>query len=107
MSTLEERLASNYNPLTENDSWAPTLSERYPHLTEALQGAPGWKPGSKGQPPMTLMLFAKDGKLKATLSNAKFPMAWTAVLEAGIEPLTAVEGLLATGGGDVYTKRQD
>lgn len=106
MSTLEERLQLRYNPLTEDDSWAPQLSMAYPHLTQALQGAPGWKPGDKGQPPMTLMVFKRDGKLKATLSAQEYPMAWTVVIEAAERPLEAVERALADGGGDVYKKNK-
>lgn len=105
MSSFESAFKGNPNPLTENDSWTGLLNVKYPELTNALEGTPGWKPGKDGLPAMTLMVFAKDGKLKAMLSSRESLRGWSCSLEPSDDVLGAVEAAMATGKGEWFTKK--
>jgi hypothetical protein len=105
MSTFEQAFKGNPNPLTENDSWTAPLSTKYPEVTNALEGTPGWKPGKDGLPAMTLMLFSKDGRLKAMLSSKESLRGWSVTLDATEDVLGAVEAAMAAGKGEWFTKR--
>jgi hypothetical protein len=105
MSTFEQSFKGAVNPLQENDAWTPLLNQMYPELCNALEGTPGWKPGKDGLPAMTLMVFAKDGKLKAMLSSRESLRGWSCSLEPTSDVLGAVETAMASGKGEWFTKK--
>lgn len=104
MSNFMDGYAEDSNPAASNDSWKMDLAKSCPALADALEGELGWKPGNKKRPPFTLMVFAKDGKLKASLSSVHAPRTcWIEIRSSG-ELLDCVETALATGTGSWQTK---
>lgn len=104
MSNFMDGYSEETNPAAANDDWKMPLAKTYPALADALEGDPMWKPGNKKRPPFTLMVFAKDGRLKVSLSSVHAPRTcWIEIKSSG-ELLDCVETALATGTGSWQTK---
>lgn len=105
MTKFEEQFEAKYNPLTVNEGWAPGVEEKYPMLCSAICGNPKWKPGSPGLPPLTLMIFARDGSLRCSLSSPLSPRSFYATISDPRNLLESVEEAIDLCKGEWVTKR--
>lgn len=105
MSKFEEGFQQKYNPLTVNEAWAGPLEVEHPNLTSALCGDPKWKPGSPGLPPLTLMVFAKDGSLRFSLSSREASRSFFGAVSDPGNLLKSIEEAIGACKGEWVTKR--
>jgi len=106
MSNFKDGYSQDWNPEEENRHWFEAMSSTCPNLAEAIRGEPGWKPGSPKRPPYTLMIFAKDGKIKMSLSSVHSKRRFFAEIQNPGLLQDDVESILAAGKGEWVTKRE-
>jgi len=94
-----------YNPSKRDEMWAPLLSQEFPTLCEALQGTPPDVKGTDAVPPLTLMIFQKEGKLRFSLSNRDFPRAFYGAIGDPLHVLESIEDALMNEHGEWATKK--
>ena len=83
----------------EDADFAESKPALYQLLCSARDAADVWRKGA------TLMLFADDGKLKATIHDPGTGQVWFATLSSSKGILEQVETLLQKGAGDWRQKR--
>lgn len=96
-----------FNPEKENNDWRPILSAEFPVLAEALAGSDLSVKASERIPPLTLMVFVRDGKLRFSLSSRDFPRAFYGAIKEPLHVLESIEFALATGEGEWAARRSD
>jgi len=106
MSTFFDGARGQPNPAVENGDWAELLLQEFPAVTEALRGSPAGTSKAEALPPMTLMIFAKDGRLRFSLSNRDWPRSFFGSVKNPLRVLESIETALMSGEGDWVTKSQ-
>lgn len=94
-----------FNPTKVNDAWLNLLKLEFPTLAEALAGSPPDVKASDRIPPMTLMIFDKEGKLRFSLSSRDFPRAFYGAVGDPQHVLESIEDALVNDQGEWVTKR--
>lgn len=94
-----------YNPELVNGDWQPRFAGEFPTLAEALAGSPMEVKASERIPPLTLMIFAKEGKLRFSLSSRDFPRAFYGSVGDPMRVLESIEDALVNDQGEWSTKR--
>lgn len=96
-----------FNPAKENDDWWPLLAGEFPVLAQALAGSDiDVKPADR-IPPLTLMVFVRDGRLRFSLSSRDFPRAFYGQVKQPLHVLESIEEALVSGDGEWAAKRSD
>jgi len=106
MSFLE-KARGEYNPEMMNGDWQPRLAAEFPTLAEALAGSSLDVKAADRIPPLTLMIFSKEGKLRFSLSSRDFPRAFYGSVGDPMRVLESIEDALMNDQGEWSTKRQD
>lgn len=106
MSTFFDGARQNYNPMDDNKKWSEHLSQEFPALTQVLCGSDETVPKAERLPAMTLMIFAKDGTLRFSLSNRDWPRSFFGSVTNPLDVLKSVEEAIMTGKGDWVNKRE-
>lgn len=107
MGSFREQAQEHYNPALRDQSWTELLKVEFPEITAAIQGDPEF-PGKKGaMPPLTLMIYSQDGRLRFSLSNRDYPRSFFGSVKDCQHVLESIEYALMTGEGDWHTKRQN
>ena len=105
MSKFIDGYSQKVNPAEVNLDWEGPLAVSYPNVAQALSGTPGWRPGTPGHPPMTIMLFARDGKLKFSCGNKDHGRTFFGHVAEPGTPMEAIEKALNDGEGEWVEKR--
>lgn len=107
MSKFSDGYDPKWNPASQDVEWAQYLALEFPLLTEALVGDPKPEGGGVARPPLTLMIFGKEGTLRYSLSSRLTARAWFGSVKDPAKVLESVEASLAAGDGEWVTKRDD
>jgi len=105
MSKFKEAAAQHYNPMTRDIAWSQHLALEFPELTEALMGDPDYPKTPGSIPALTLMIFAKDGTLRFSLSNRDYPRQFFGTVKDPLHVLESIELALMSQEGEWVTKR--
>jgi len=104
MSFLQ-KARGEYNPAMKNGDWQPLLQGEFPTLAEALAGSSEEVKAQDRIPPLTLMIFCKEGKLRFSLSSRDFPRAFYGSVGDPLHVLESIEDALAHDQGEWSTRR--
>jgi len=104
MSFLQ-KFRPEFNPMMENGDWKPLLELEFPTIAEALAGSGPEVKASEKVPPLTLMIFLKEGKLRFSLSSRDFPRAFYGAVGDPQHVLESIEDALVNDQGEWVTKR--
>jgi len=105
MSEFLSSFRGNFNPATKDIDWMQHLALEFPTLAEALAGTGPEVKGADQVPPLTLMIFAKEGRLRFSLSNRDFPRAFYGAVKDPLHVLESIEGALVAQEGEWATKK--
>ncbi len=105
MSDVFGQAMGEYNPAKENCEWEPKLKVGYPTLARALREQSKGLGDSADMPAMTLMIFAREGKLKFSLSSQEWPRTYYGVISDAGDVLGSVERALAANEGEWSKKK--
>lgn len=94
-----------FNPAKVNDGWKPSLELEFPTIAEALAGSAPDVKASDRIPPMTLMIFDKEGKLRFSFSSRDYPRAFYGCVGDPQHVLESIEDALVNDQGEWVTKR--
>jgi len=96
-----------FNPAKRNEVWQKQLAAEFPVLAEALAGSPPEVKGADRIPPLTLMIYDKDGNLAFSLSSRDFPRSFFGRVGDPMRVLESIEDALANEQGEWVAKRQN
>ncbi len=105
MSKFSSSFEQPYNPRDDNQAWMEALSAVAPELADAIQGDLSWTEKSNKRPPMTLMVFCRDGILKFSLSSKHSKRSFYGVVKSPGDLIESVEHALNVGEGEWVKKR--
>jgi len=94
------------NPVDDNMGWMTKLDGKYPSLASALSGEIGWEKNGGKRPPLSLIIFTRDGRLRFTLSNPEWNRTYHCQITDPSDPLGSVEMALAANQGEWVTKKK-
>lgn len=94
-----------FNPTKLNEGWRPLLELEFPTIAEALAGSGPEVKKSDAIPPMTLMIFEKDGKLRFSFSSRDYPRSFYGMVGDPQHVLESIEDALVNDQGEWVTKR--
>jgi hypothetical protein len=107
MTSFSQGFDQPFNPKDDNKAWFDALSKVAPELAEALQGDLTWNEKNQKRPPMTLMVYCRDGVLKFSLSSRFSRRSYYGVVKSPGELLESVEHAMNLGEGEWVKKRED
>lgn len=107
MSKFKEGASVHFNPAQRDVNWAQHLALEFPELTEALLGDLDFPKTPGSIPALTLMVFAKDGTLRFSLSCRDYPRSFFGTVKDPLHVLESIELALGAQEGEWFTKRQD
>ena len=106
MSFLD-KARGEFNPAKRNEGWAPLLMDEFPTITLALQGSPPEVKGADAIPPMTLMIYEKNGDLRFSLSNRDWPRSFFGHVSNASRVLESIEDALVNDIGEWVAKNKN
>jgi hypothetical protein len=89
-----------FNPALANREWDKHLAVQFPTLTAVLAGTPGPGKGGFETPPLNLTIFAKDGKLRFSVSSRDFPRTFWGSVKDALHVMESIEEALIAGEGE-------
>jgi len=107
MSKFVDGARGNFNPLQENAEWLNDLSAKYPMIGDLLSGGPNWKQDKSQLPPMSITLFAQDGRLRFRASSSDLPRTFWGAIKSPSDLLGSIEAALEAGEGEWSAKREN
>lgn len=99
------KFRGEFNPALQNQDWKPSFSIEFPTIAEALAGSDESVKASDRVPPLTLMIFIKEGKMRFSLSGRDFPRAFYGSVGDPQHVLESIEDALVNDQGEWVTKR--
>ena len=106
MSSFEDGLTKGeWNPSKEDNGWFLPLSEISPTLAGAIRGTDKEWGDKEDRPGLTLMIFARDGMLKFSLSSQEWPRTYYGTISHPGDLQMSVESALKANLGEWSIKR--
>jgi hypothetical protein len=97
MSKLHDSYDESTSAQLDGAEALRALSVKYPELVEALYGRKGGNGSGPMVPPMTLMVYFREGQLRWSLSSTESSKSFYGKVTTPGEPLEAVEACLLAG----------
>jgi len=94
------------NPTDDNVEWLGKLEGKYPNLASALAGEVGWEKQGGKRPPLSVIIYVRDGRLRFTLSNPDWHRSYHCQITDPTDPLRSIEMALAANQGEWVTKKK-
>ncbi len=107
MAKFVDGARGNFNPFLENDQWLNDVAKTYPVLADTLCGGPDWKKDQSQLPPMSITLFAQDGRLRFRASSSDLQRTFWGAIKDPSDLLKSIEEALAAGEGEWSQKREN
>lgn len=105
MSSFVDGFRGQFNPATVDQDWSEELSAVAPTLAALIRGGLAGPNGSGQMPPLTLMVFARDGKLRFSLGSQDLPRSFFGLVQTSSDLVKSIEEALVSGKGDWAAKR--
>lgn len=93
-----------FNPAVKNESWLKLLAGEFPTIAEALSGSGLDVNKADRVPPLTLMIYEKEGKLRFSLSNREYPRSFYGHVGDPLHVLESIEDAMVNDQGEWITK---
>jgi len=107
MSSFEDGLKpGEYNPTKLDNGWFLPLTEVSPTLAGALRQNEKDRGDAIDRPGLTLMIFARDGMLKFSLSSQEWPRTYYGTISDCRDLQGSIERALKANEGEWSVKRQ-
>lgn len=101
MSSFDEGSAGgHYNPDVADNEWKLPMQEKYPTLVGALRENIKKAGDAVDRPNLTLMIFAREGRLKFSLSSQDWPRTYYGVVTDPSDPIASIERALKANEGE-------
>ncbi len=94
-----------FNPAESNKDWRPIIEGEFPTIAEALAGSGLDVNKADRIPPLTLMIYVRDGKLRFSLSSRDFPRAFYGHVGDPLHVLESIEDALMNDQGEWAPRR--
>lgn len=108
MSSFEDGLkAGEWNPTKADNGWFLPLNEVAPTLAGAIRENSKDKGDAVDRPGLTLMIFARDGMLKFSLSSQEWPRTYYGTISDPRDLQASVEMALKANEGEWSVKKEN
>ncbi len=100
MKSFVDGARGNFNPFLENDQWLNDVQAKYPTIGDTLCGGPDWKKDPSQLPPLSITIFAQDGRLRFRASSRDLPRTFWGSIKDPKDLLGSIEAALAAAEGE-------
>lgn len=104
MSRFDEDFEKSWNPTDGDKLWADVMQLKYPLIVDAMTGSGPKLRSGESRPRMSLILTARNGELRFSLSNPECSRSYSGPITDPSDPLMSAERALMEGTGKWWDK---